>query len=956
MANRPRPHPHLQIPPGAAPPTEPSPTSSWSSYLYKSPPYNVSNIWSDRASNKYSSSASSIAPRISINEHSRPPSRASSSYEQDTGHLVFPEPQLYRSVSQNPSPRPYPTQAHRATRSELTVSPIHATGESRPPSFISTGSSPDLSSRELSDELSSLTLESEEGLLRFQTGDLPESDCEWYRLVPPEAREVLDKGEVQRQSILFEIIKSERDYVSDLVLVKEIFVDPLFNTSPVPHHRLEGFVSEVFNNLDKIQAHHAQMRDALFARQRDQHPLVQSIADVILASILDSRQLFRTEYEKYIKHYPLARAHHLAELKRNSKYQYFIQQCMLDPRMRKRDLITLLSRPVTRLPRLRLQLQTALGRTAPDHPDIDELPMILDILSDLVKSTQPGIEVSEGKVSFWDLCESLVYQRGEIIDLDLYDESRTLVHSGPLARRYRSDMGYNWADLHVALLDNYLLLLKPEDRSGTIRHSVVSRPIPLEYLRLAAFDSAPEHRKEKTEEGGFLDSFRARLVPVYPFTVYHASAKMTRRYTLYADSENLRKKWYDKLQDAIGVRKVQQEANMWFAPQVMNNGFFKYSTSMIHSNGSYPGKITAAIHVLFPFLSPVSSNKKLLAVCSSSGVWVAAPGDAEYRRVLNLPNPTSIIALPDCNKILVLSDDGLCVYSLDMFARAGLGTSTQLHLEATMQRIAGQDSTVLYFRAGRINNRTMILYVSKGLLQAYFHALEVVRTDDTVLSPRRSTYGSVSAFSFRPFGEPLAIPKDAHDITSLHRNIGICMDKGIWILDPTNPNVSSATPTIIPKFTGAESNPPMATLKTRCASAKPLGLIRCENEEILIVYDELGCYVNKHGVPCRSSGYLRWESKVTAFMHRGEHILLFSSEFIEVRAVDTGRLVQVIEGEDVRLVSRGLLPTDSTTLAVMKAHEERNAAADKIVELVETAELTTPRVANVPALWEDWGM
>ena len=39
--------------------------------------------------------------------------------------------------------------------------------------------------------------------------------------------------------------------------------------------------------------------------------------------------------------------------------------------------------------------------------------------------------------------------------MDLYNESRTLVHSGTLARRIRSEMGHTWSDLHVALLDNY---------------------------------------------------------------------------------------------------------------------------------------------------------------------------------------------------------------------------------------------------------------------------------------------------------------------------------------------------------------------------------------------------------------------------------------------------------------------------------------------------------------------
>jgi hypothetical protein len=46
------------------------------------------------------------------------------------------------------------------------------------------------------------------------------------------------------------------------------------------------FVSEVFWNLNEILAHHKRMLRSLFARQRDQHPLVQSVADIILDSTL----------------------------------------------------------------------------------------------------------------------------------------------------------------------------------------------------------------------------------------------------------------------------------------------------------------------------------------------------------------------------------------------------------------------------------------------------------------------------------------------------------------------------------------------------------------------------------------------------------------------------------------------------------------------------------------------
>jgi RHO1 GDP-GTP exchange protein 1/2 len=126
---------------------------------------------------------------------------------------------------------------------------------------------------------------------------------------------------------------------------------------------------------------------------------------------------FRTAYESYIKHYPLAESYHRKELRRNHPYQCFLQSISTDPRIRKRDLITFLSRPVTRLPRLNLVLTQLLKLTDKEyeHPDLETLPIILSVLGDCIKSTQPGIEAAENKVKFWGLCESLVFQKGEII-------------------------------------------------------------------------------------------------------------------------------------------------------------------------------------------------------------------------------------------------------------------------------------------------------------------------------------------------------------------------------------------------------------------------------------------------------------------------------------------------------------------------------------------------------------
>ena len=60
-------------------------------------------------------------------------------------------------------------------------------------------------------------------------------------------------------------------------------------------------------------------------------------------------------------------------------------------------------------------LKTIHKHTADDHPDQELLPVVLETMDDFIKSTQFGVEAAETKVKFWGLCDSLLYQKGEII-------------------------------------------------------------------------------------------------------------------------------------------------------------------------------------------------------------------------------------------------------------------------------------------------------------------------------------------------------------------------------------------------------------------------------------------------------------------------------------------------------------------------------------------------------------
>jgi len=150
----------------------------------------------------------------------------------------------------------------------------------------------------------------------------------------------------------------------------------------------------------------------------------------------------------------------------------------------------------------------------------------------------------------------------------------------------------------------------------------------------------------------------------------------------------------------------------------------------------------------------------------------------------------------------------------------------------------------------------------------------------------------------------------------------------------------------------------MASLKSLIENARPLGFVRADMSELLIIYDDFGCYVDKHGVPTRQCGYIKWETKVVSYASRNGHVLLFSPEFIEVRNSTTGRIVQVIEGQDIRLLYSGpYTKKDNPILVAMRGNkDDHNGQSEKIMELLETEaiSLMSPVSPVFSSVWEDW--
>jgi hypothetical protein len=80
---------------------------------------------------------------------------------------------------------------------------------------------------------------------------------------------------------------------------------------------------------------------------------------------------------------------------------------------------------------------------------------------------------------------------------------------------------------------------------------------------------------------------------------------------------------------------------------------------------------------------------------------------AAFQKVLGFINPTSVIAIPEFNKLLVHHEMALYSYPLDLVIRVSQGLSKVKTLEDSVERLAQKDGNVLFFRAGHIAHRTL---------------------------------------------------------------------------------------------------------------------------------------------------------------------------------------------------------------------------------------------------------
>ncbi|GBE84474.1 Rho1 guanine nucleotide exchange factor 1 [Sparassis crispa] len=510
----------------------------------------------------------------------------------------------------------------------------------------------------------------------------------------------------------------------------------------------------------------------------------------------------------------------------------------------------------------------------------------------------------ENDISFWRTNTSLTFRMGEGLDLDLLNEDRSVIHTGRLLERSDAGLGSGlWTEVFVLVLDNYLIVAQREENNGVGRYRVLRQPIALELVSVMGSADSPVQRRNSvfrrasaqrgnrtfTLRAGFpIMSTSTEPSPVYAFTIRH-SGKHGGFVTLCAETPHIRNEWRLKLEEASRSRKSAQVLR-----KILDVSVFAIDVSHLSSisapahserNTTFNARMTCSI----PFTT--ADGRDLVAIGCEAGVWFGLRHDPQpFHRMLNLKMVSQCAILEEYGIFLVLADKSLYAYDLEALVPSSRRSAPAAR--KTPQRLSGKGD-VAFFRVGNVNGTTLVIYAKWKRNETTFRALEPDISKRTEKTPTLAELGLKEWFKIHT---NFYIPCECFDVIFLRRKIAIPCVEGFVIM-----MISDPYSVMLPHSDDRTYKP----LLERCRSSRPRGMFRVSSEEFLLCYDNFGLYVDEHGDPSRPSIMIEWEGTAECAAHLPPYILLFNTNFIEVRHLQTGCLAQILPGDGLRCLCDG---------------------------------------------------
>ncbi|ORY56212.1 Dbl homology domain-containing protein [Neocallimastix californiae] len=202
----------------------------------------------------------------------------------------------------------------------------------------------------------------------------------------------LSKNDVKRQEIIYEMIDTERDYVNDLSIIIELYIQPLERDNIISKKDF----NTLFSSIEQIYGVNKELL-SLFENRQQENPFVSEIGDIWL-----TMNEYLKIYLLYCSNYAYALIK-LENLKTSRSFSRFIYSQFQNPKSRGLTLDSFLIKPVQRICKYPLLLKELLKYTDESNKDYENLKNGYEKLQTVVNVVNGASKVVEAVYSLIEL-------------------------------------------------------------------------------------------------------------------------------------------------------------------------------------------------------------------------------------------------------------------------------------------------------------------------------------------------------------------------------------------------------------------------------------------------------------------------------------------------------------------------------------------------------------------------
>lgn len=668
----------------------------------------------------------------------------------------------------------------------------------------------------------------------------------WSHTVPQKLLESLDKKEIKRQELIYEIVSTERTFVRNLEYIRDFWIRPLRESNIIPVSEREKFIRTVFFNVIDILNVATRFRDALVRRQQLK-PVVENIGDIFLE--------FIPYFEPFIS-YNAGQCFAKYELERqkaaNPLFKRFIEETERLPESNRLNISSYLSQATTRTVRYNLLLRDVIKNTREDSIDLSDLKRASDQILKLLERINVKVGKAEDRHALILLKQRLVFRPGEYVDLKLGADNRKIMYTAPLKRKNQEKDSQG--DIQVYLLDHVLLFVRVKVINKREQHKVFQRPIPLPLLFVSSSEEMPSLRPYMKRPGA------------YAHVLSQPSFNETKNAISFA---YVGRRGYELT--LYGATGSAQESLISVIEQQQRKLLEQNDIFTLTSLGERMFDISNKINCLVPY----DGGRKLL-YGSDSGVYtseVIRTKDGKRQvtkpvKVISKVNVTQLEVLEEYQTLLALADKKLYAWPLEILTSQDKKTGKEIM------------SHVSFFKVGVCGGRMLVVAAKSDLIR--------------VFEPTDPFSKKMSKKKFKNETREFHFSSEPVSISFLKTRLIVGCTKGFEIVSLNDGRIEGI---LDPADTSLD-------FITNREGLKPLAIHRISSN-FLLSYSDFSFFINKNGWRTRSDWMINWEGIPQSFALWYPYLLAFEPNFIEIRHTETGELLRVILGENIRLLHMG---------------------------------------------------